>query len=50
MAAGPRYIASARAAHKTPLPAVLLLLGDVAISTDFTENTVPLLCIQSLLC
>jgi hypothetical protein len=43
MAAGPRYIASARIAQKTPLPTVLILLGDVAIHAVLTENTVPLL-------
>jgi hypothetical protein len=37
MAAGPRYIASARTAQKTLLPTALLL-GDVAIRTDRTKN------------
>jgi hypothetical protein len=43
MAAGSRYIASARTAQKTPVPAILLLSDDAAIRPDRTENTVPLL-------
>jgi hypothetical protein len=44
MAAGSRYIALARTAQKTPLPTVLLLLGDVAIHADHTKNTFCCLC------
>jgi hypothetical protein len=49
MAAGLRYIASEKTTQKTPLPAVVLLLGDVAIPADGTENTVPLFHVQSFL-
>jgi hypothetical protein len=49
MAADSRYIASAWTAQQTPLPAVLLLLGGVAIRADFTEYTILLLHVQSLL-
>jgi hypothetical protein len=38
MAAGPRYIASARTAQKTPPPRVLPSLHDVIIGTDRTAN------------
>jgi hypothetical protein len=34
---------SAQTALKTPLPTVLLLLGDVTIRSDCTENIVPLM-------
>jgi hypothetical protein len=36
-------------AQNTPLSAALLLLGDVAIRMNHTENTVALLCVQSFL-
>jgi hypothetical protein len=49
LAAGSRYISSARAAQKTPLPPIILLFGDVALRAARTENTVPLLRVQSLL-
>jgi hypothetical protein len=50
MAASPHYMASARSVAKTPLPAVLLVLVDVGIRVDHTENAVPLLRLQLLLC
>jgi hypothetical protein len=43
MAAGSRYIASARTVKETPLPTVLLLLGEIAICADRTENACALL-------
>jgi hypothetical protein len=48
MGVGPRYISLAQTAQKTPLPAVLLLVGDVTIRADHTENAVSLLHVQSL--
>jgi hypothetical protein len=39
MEAGPFYKASAWIVQKTPLPTNLLLLGEVAIRVDCTENT-----------
>jgi hypothetical protein len=49
MAAGPSYVNLVRIAQKTPLPTAFILLGDVAIHEDRTENTVPLLHVHSLL-
>lgn len=49
MAAGLHYTSSARTVQKALLHTVLLLLGDVAIHADLTENTVPLLRVQLLL-
>jgi uncharacterized membrane protein YiaA len=36
MAAGSYYIALSQTAQKTPLPTVLLLLGDITIRADHT--------------
>jgi hypothetical protein len=46
-AAGPHYIALAWTVQKTLLPTGLLL-GDVALRVNRTENTVPVLRAQSL--
>jgi hypothetical protein len=43
MAAGPRYITSARTAQKTPLPTALLL-GDVAMRADRTKRRFSVAC------
>jgi hypothetical protein len=45
MAADPRNTALARAAEKTPLP--ILVFGALATHAESTENTVPLLNVQS---
>jgi hypothetical protein len=42
MSAGPRYIDYTRTAEKIPLPTIVLL-GDIALRTNRTENTVSLL-------
>jgi hypothetical protein len=46
MAAGDPYVASAQTAQETPLPKAFLLLADIAIRADRTENIVPLLFVQ----
>jgi hypothetical protein len=47
MATGPHYVASSQTAQKTQLSTVLLL-GDITIRMDHTENAVPLLHVQLL--
>jgi hypothetical protein len=45
MAAGPRYISSARTAQETSLPVFLLLLGDVAVRADRTKIASSVACV-----